>query len=69
METYKFKEEFEKKLGSDKEAFIKNLKNANRFNKCQSLNCIKNFEDFMCDSFLWKYTPEGVKHWKTVSKR
>jgi hypothetical protein len=69
MKTFKFKQEFEDKLGNDREAYFNNLRLQNRytFKRLIKLNSITKFEDFICDSFLWKDTKEGYEFWKQIS--
>lgn len=71
MKDYKFKEEFEKKLGSDKESFIENLKEQIRYTipYCSRFNTNSDFENFICDAFLWHKTKEGYEFWKDIAKR
>jgi hypothetical protein len=73
MTTYTFKPEFEEKLGTDLEAFIQNMKDQNRFTqqRINELNSLTKFDQFICDAFLWKDTPEnqGEQYWQKISKR
>ena len=66
----KINEGYLKRLGTNKDLFIRNLKKAKRYNKntIMILNNASNFENFLIDSFIWSGSFEGDKFWREISK-
>ena len=67
----KLKPEFEKKLGDDKDKFLKNLINYDVYDVEYINGTMQNqrFEGFISGAFIYGDTPEGDEYWEEVSKR
>lgn len=74
--TYKFNDEFERRLKGVKTKFIKNIKEGckrrkvTKINeKIESLNKELLFYDFISAAFVWGSTPEKHAFWSNVANR
>ncbi len=69
--TYKFKDEFEKKLKGVKRKFMRNYNNYDSEYRIsfKELNKTISFNNFISNAFIWSETPEEEIYWLNVSNR